>query len=480
MKRRLGEERKKHEFIVNMLKKEIFRLQELSESQQDQLLELEEGTTHLTAELTEGHYLVESERKSHEVEVNILSRKVENTEKAAMRLEYSLKQVMKEKARSDEDHEKKNALIEKKAQAELSELKSKLQQVTDSLSDQSSLHSAEMLQLNELLKREREEHATLEGVAELVEKHADEMEEIKYKLRVTVEELHGQLNAKEQYADDLKQELEAREREEKSLSSKLDILYKKEADYKDQIAAFEVSDDKYKADVIKLENQMSQMKSNYRSKILTLSAEFNKNVESEIDTLQSLLEETVSICEDKVNELSKELSVLVSSLRDSDLSHANTVKSLLFDLDQSKRDINTLKEETDRVHSELKVSRDELVKLNESRDVALAVSGDDVSSRNIVVDADSGQVIISQEDMQRRDDMILEKEEMIHSLRWDLDTLKHRETDAKALCEKANQKLSEQEREIWQAREETKTLQRKMSILETKLKQLQNEVSTKI
>ena len=564
-------------------------------------------------------YLAMSRRESHEVELSIPSDNVENTENSAIRLEYNLEPVMRDDKRL-EDH-KENVTSVEKVQAELLKLKTKLMEITDSMSDQNSVHSPKMVQQKELLEKERQSIAQkLSGSAvEFEMKQAEEVDEIRYKFKTTVETLHEQLSASEKIADDFKEILVDRIREQKFLSSNLD-MYTRKTQYKDQITAFKVSIDKLENDAAKHKQEMSQMKFTYERKILKLSAELNNGVDlsdvatlqspnrrlstsSEItshgdiiskmqsqleklhkvldakassvvhedlevcllnlineilanvstlnselekikstgsieyisykqacskkdeelhnlraeikkhreamqnkteyvssaftggiDTLQGRLNETLNTWERKIDEASKKIVILIASLRDNDLQHANAAKSLLFDLHQSQHDINTLKKEINKSHSELLIYHAKVDKLNKSQDLltklkmvtddevnelkselelahqrgdmALAAS---VSSQNIKVDADSGQVIAEQEDTQIKDSLLLKKEEIISSLRAELESLKCTERHARSLEKEANKKLLENEREILEIKEETKMLQSQVEKIESKL-----------
>lgn len=516
-----------------MVKKEIFQHKEVSESQQDQQLDLEEKAAQVMAKLTE------KKRESHDVELNILSPQVENAEITDIRLEDDLEPMMKE------------------------------------------------------------------------------IEELLNKFRRTVQKLNEQLSASEKNADDLKETLAARTREQESLSSKLDVLYMRDTEYKDQIAAFEVNIVRLETDAIKLKEEMSRVKSTSRA--LALTAEFDKDVDfnaaaqsqsglpsissesfrhrdiicklqcqleklhkvlnskgasvdqdlegrlimdliqeflansstldteleknksarsvefsshkhasskkseelpnllaemkkqseavqtvqnktectssvisSKQDILQNKLDITFNTCESKMVEASKKLS-LISSIRGNSLQHQMAVKSLLFDLDQSQHEINTLQKEIDKINSEVESSPD---KLNKSQNrltkhnvaegeeveehksklepathrVDIPVAAASVSYRNIYVDAQ----VIEEEDPQTRDSLLLEKDETIYSLRRELESLKYTESQARILGEEVKQTLLEKEREVTEIRDETKMLRKQVE----GLSKLQNGVST--
>ena len=478
----MEEECKRSNGIIRKLKAEIFRLEEQNESQQDQLLNMEEKNSHLSAEITEAHYMVESERKSHEVEVNILTRKIDNAEQAVAELESESESLK-------EEHRNSIALLRKSSVAEVQDLRGQLAEVRAGYARESEQQATEMQHLKELLQRGKNELLkSSENYMELGEKHSEEMEAVRYKLRVTVEELHKQLNVKEKQVEELQVKLKAKEKEQESLSSTLDILHDKEEGYKSQMAVYEENECEYKTSVTRLEGEISQLLASYSRRMMSLRDEFNKGVSLECSTLQRQLEELACSCDSRLNEAQRKFATLVSCLKDNDLHHANAVKSLLFELHQSQRDINSLKDEADLLRCQLDISHSELEKMQNSRDVlqdfnkANEVEIEDLKSKLeqakrrrpiSLVEADSGQVISEQDDIQ-----LLES--TIHALRNEVESLKHAERCARHTGEEANRRVLEKDGELRQAREKTESLQRDVEGFESRLQNLQNEVRQKL
>ncbi len=479
------EEHRRNEEVIRKLREEIFRLEETTESQQDQLLDMEEKNSRLTEDVTEAQLTVERERNSHEVEVNILSRRIENVEKAAAELED-------ERDRLKDEHRNSTSALRARLMGEKQSLQDELVQVRASLTEQSEKQVAKIQTLKEILQKEQDQLLkSTESYTELGEKHSEEMEAIRYKLRVTVEELHEQLIKKEQHVESLEDKLTTMEREYESMSSSLDTFRDKEEKYRSQIAAYEESDCTHKTNVSKLEGEISQLLYSYSRQISSAKAEISRGLSSKFTSMQKQFEILICGCESKLKEAQRKFGMLVSCLKDQDLHHANDVKSLLFDLHQSQRDINALKDETELLRSELENSQNEMDKVKTSRDALMDINKaveeevEDLKSKLeqakrrrpiSLVEADSGQVITEQDDIQLRDSLLLEKESTIHCLRNEVESLKNAEKHARMSVEEANRKLLENQRELHQAREKTESLQREAQEFENKIKVLQSEV----
>lgn len=290
-------QRRKHEEIVTQLKQEIFRLEEFSESQQEQALKMEEEKSLALQRAKELQYEVESERKSHEVEVNILSRKLENSENDVTKLYRDLKQMTKERELIQQDHEARLLKVETKAEAKISALQNELLRANVTISEQSSLQS-ELSQVKERLETQKKEFVrkSSDALAKLEGKHMERTKTIKSKHDMIVKNLQKELNASEQREKNLRDQLD-------SSCSKLDIkakqihdLQSKAAVAKREILAFETSQGQYlsevsklQGDVAKLQVEISHMKSAataYKNKISSLKAELQRGSEFE-DSLLS-------------------------------------------------------------------------------------------------------------------------------------------------------------------------------------------------
>jgi len=440
-------------------------------------------------EINEVQYTLDSERKCHEVDENIRSNEIHNTKSAAAKLEM-------EKKRLEEEHEQSIAKLRKASKAEVQELQAELAQIRASLTEQSEQQVAEIQHLKECLQKEQEQLLrSSESYTELGEKHSEELEAVRYKLRGTVEELHDQLNKKEKIMEELQGKLEVKENEKASLSSTLDILQNREEEYRSQISVYESSKSEYKSSIARLEQKITQLLASYSLQMVTLRTELSRGMNQECSTLQEQLEKLVASCEVKLGEAQKNFTRLVSSLKDNDLHHANAIKTLLFDLHQSQREINTLKDETDLLRSELDTSHSEFDKLKKARDTLhnantamekdmedLKLKLDQAKHRRPIslVEADSGQVITEQDEEQLRDNILHEKESTIHTLRNEVESLKHAERHARVAAEEASRKVLEKEKELRQAKERAELLQKDMESFEIKVYQLQKEVRVSI
>lgn len=290
----LGIQRIKHEEIVTRLKQEIFQLEEFSESQQEQALKMEEEKSLAVQRSKELQYEVESERKSHEVEVNILSRKLENAEGDVTKLNRDLEQMTKERELIQQDYEVRLLNVEKKAETEISALRNELLHVNVTISEQSSLQ-LELSQIKERLETQKKEFVrkSSDALAKLEGKHMERTKTIKSKHEVIVKEL----NACEQRETDLRDQLDSRSSELDTKAKKIHNLQTEAAAAKLEKTAFEISRDQYlsevsklQANVNKLQVEISHMKSAaiaYKNKISSLKAELQKD--SEFEDLSSLL-----------------------------------------------------------------------------------------------------------------------------------------------------------------------------------------------
>lgn len=630
----MANERIKHQEIVTQLKEEIFRLEEFSESQQEQALKIEEEKSQISDQLKKLKYELESERKSHEVEVNILSCKIENTERDVTKLESDLKVLNEEQRLLQQNYESKLSSAEKNAELKIFALQSEIQSISSNISEQSVLQS-ELLQIKKQLEREKQKSS--HALAKLEIKHLQETEAIKTKHNTLVEKLHEELSAFEEREKNLKQKLDSSSSELEVIASQLQSLHKKETAFKKQISAFQGSEAKYrtevsqlKSDVTKLQGEISHMKSAavaYKNKISSLKAELQRDSEldvllqsssrrssstsessrydeiitkmriqleelqkvlesksgsnehdgerhpaaelinklitnssalnaevlrmrqgisaerlshlqvcsqkdeilhklqaekekqsslikrlavdisedisSQMSTLQTNCGQSIFGCRVKLDEALLKLASIGKALKDRDHRHASALDTLFSDLDHSHNEISNYKEEINRLQLELEVShqsldesQDQLTRLHsdkeaETDDLKLqleqalkqtkspdSVPSDIVSSRNVKVDADSGQVIAEHEDSQTRDEVLLQKEETIHKLKDEIEQLKLSERHMKLMNEEANRKVAEKEWDVKQTQQAVNSLQRKSKELETKLDQQEHEVTT--
>lgn len=289
---------KKHEEIVTQLKQEIFRLEEFSESQQELSLKLEEEKSQVSEELKEMKYELESERKSHEVEVNILSRKLENAENDVTKLESDLKCMYDERRLLQGKYKAELTHAEKSALLKISALKSKLEQMSSVISDQST-QQAELLQLKENLVRQKEVliQQSSDDIAKLEKTHLEQTQAIKSKHNAIVEELRKELKDFELRETELKDKLESREKELEAITNQVTGLSENETVYRGRISSLEANEVKYlsevsqlKTDVAKLQKDNSHMKSvavTYKNKISSLKAELQREAEFADISLQS-------------------------------------------------------------------------------------------------------------------------------------------------------------------------------------------------
>lgn len=280
------------------MKQEIFRLEEFSESQQEQALKMEEEKALAVQRSKELQYEVESERKSHEVEVNILSRKLENAENDAAKLDQDLKQMTKEQSLIRQDYEAQLLKAEKKAEAEIYALRNELLHANATISEHSSLQS-EFAQMKEKLETQKKEfiRKSSDALAKLEGKHMEQTKAVKLKHNAVVENLQKELNVCKHRAKNLQEKLERSSSELEANAIEIQNLHMAKSAAEKEISALEASQDQYvievselQANVAKLQAEISHMKSAavvYKNKISSLKAELQK--ESEFEDLGSLL-----------------------------------------------------------------------------------------------------------------------------------------------------------------------------------------------
>ncbi len=287
----LDVERRKHQEVVAQLRKENSRLEEFAESQQDLALKLEEEKSQVTGLLKELKYEIESERKSHEVEVNILSRKLENAENEVAKLETELTE---ERRLLQEDYEVKFLSARAKAESKISALQNDLQLA---ITDINTLQK-EIAELKGKLESQKKEslRKSSNAIALLEGKHKEQSKAIREKHAAVVEKFQEKMNAFIKREKSMKEKLEKSNGEVNVLLDQLHDLREKETGYENQISTLEASKERYlsevsqlKTDVNKLQGEISQMKTAavaYKNKISSLKAELQK--ESEFDDYLSL------------------------------------------------------------------------------------------------------------------------------------------------------------------------------------------------
>ncbi len=271
----LDEERKKHQEVVDQLKSQLFRLEEFSENQQDQVLKLEEENASIKRKWTDKHYSLESERKSHEVEVNILSRKLDNAENELAKLESDMKNTHESSLLLESKvADLKRHLFEK--ELEFSSLSVQLQTVTGDF------------------QRQRKEitQKSLDDLSELEVKNAAQIKEIELNHDGQVKKLLREQSASECHEMLLKDKLEDSSNKREVLASELRNLSEKETACRGLIEALQAKELEYISEVSGLKNDISilqgRMKSVtavYKSKLSSLKAEVRR--ENDLDDFMS-------------------------------------------------------------------------------------------------------------------------------------------------------------------------------------------------
>lgn len=279
-------QRSKHEEIVSQLKKDIFRLEEFSDSQQEQALKMEEEKAMAVKGMKELKYEVESERQSHEVEVNILSRKLENAENDTIKLE---RQMAEERKLIRDGYDAKLLAAEKEAESKISALQDEL---VDVKADQTSLQS-QLSQTEEKLVNQKKEfiRKSSDALAKLEGKHMEKTRATKAKHKTEVEKLHEEIIGCERRERKLQFQLDSSSSKLETQVIQLRDLQLNEADYRRAISALETSEAQHlselsnlQANVSKLQEDITHMKSAavaYKNKISSLNEELQKEAEFE-------------------------------------------------------------------------------------------------------------------------------------------------------------------------------------------------------
>lgn len=292
---RLDLQQRKHEEIVTQLKQEIFRLEEFSESQQEQALKMEEEKAMVIKSLKALKYEIESERQSHDVEVNILSRKLENAENDVAKISKDLKRIAEERKLIQEDYEAQLSRAERKAESKISTLQSKLQ---DANAEHSSLQ-LKLSQLKEKLETQKKEfiRKSSDALAKLESKHIEQTKATRSKHKIIVENLHQELHAREEREKKLRDKLDNSSDELEAKVGQFQDMQIKEVAYKRKILAFETTEGQYinevselQGNITKLQAEISHMKSAavaYRSRISDLKAEFQKDSDFNYSSLSN-------------------------------------------------------------------------------------------------------------------------------------------------------------------------------------------------
>ena len=286
----LDQQKKEHDGIVAELKQEISRLEAFSESQQEEALKLEEEKSQVLIELRELKYELESERKSHEVEVNILSRKIDNAENDVAKLDNEMRQMAKEKRLFQERSKAELLEVEKKAESEIAAFETELLHSKVTISDQ----QAELLQMKDKLDNQKKEflRKSSDALAKLESKHMEQTKAIKAQNRATLEKLHEEINAYRQKLKCFEDMLESKNDELETKASQLQAIKQKEAQYERKISALETTEVEYQnevaklqASVIKLQEEIVQRKATvaaYKHRISDLRAELQKDADDYI------------------------------------------------------------------------------------------------------------------------------------------------------------------------------------------------------
>ena len=454
------EERRKYEETIVQLKQENSRLELFAESQQEQVLKIEEEKSVVVEELRELKYELESERRSHEVEVNILSRKLENVEDDVTKLDDDLKRLDEERKQILKDCEEKLLKSSRIAKSEISALQSELQHASSNITalqfELSKTKDKLDLQKKEFLRK------SSDALLKLESKHNEQTKVMKAKNSATIELLHTQITASEQREKDLNSELDCRKSKLEATEDQLHDLQIKEGEYKERIATLQACEMQHLGDVLELQTKVtnlqgealhfrnSQAEQDRLTKKVTM--DMSEGLTSQISSLRSNCDKSIFGFRNKLDKVILKLATISNSMKDKDFQHVSM-------LDYYKAEISQLQQDLETAHHNLDRDK-EMEELRSKLEQALKrESSDTVSSpRYIKVDAGSGQVISDPDEDE------LQKEETIRSLLCEIEQLKQAERQAKIASEDASRRLLEREMEMALIRKNVESLQSKLEL----------------
>lgn len=449
------EERRKYEEVITQLKQDNNRLEKFAERQQEQVLKIEEEKSVVAEELKELKYELESERRSHEVEVNILSRKLENVENDVTRLDGDLTRLDEERKQILKDCEEKLLKSAKIAESEISALQSELQHASSNI----KVLQSELSKTKEKLDLQKKEflRKSSDALLKLESKHNEQTKVIKAKNSAAIEHLHIQITASEQREKDLKSELDCRKSELEARGDQLHDLQIKEGGYKDRIATLQACEIQHLRGVSQLQTKVTQLQgeasylqnSQAEQDRLTkkVAMDMSESLTSQISSLRSNCDKSIFGFRNKLDKVLLKLATISNSVKDKDFQHVCM-------LDYYKAEISQLQQDLETAHHNLDRDK-EMEELRSKLEQALKRESSDTVSgpRYIKVDAGSGQVISDPDEDE------LQKEETIHSLLREIEQLKQAERQAKIAGEDASRRLLEKEMEIELTRKNVESLQ---------------------
>ena len=313
-------EKRKNAEIVAELKKEIFRLEEFAENQQEHALTLEEEKSQIADELKELRYEIESERRSHEVEVNILSRKIDNAENCAKKLESSLEQLNMDYMQCKQDCEMKISNAEKKAELEKSSLNSELQYLS---SDRSALQS-ELVQMKQQSKIQKQYmiQKSSEAMSKLESKYSQQTNALKLKHDTAMQKLNMEIDALRQREESLQRRLDCCTKE---LEEHTGQLHTRESAFQQQISVYEASEIQYQNEISHLSDKVSRLQGEvlqmmtaatmYRDQISSLKEKLQEDSELEISWATPLNSRSLSSSPESSTEIITKMKVQLGELQ---------------------------------------------------------------------------------------------------------------------------------------------------------------------
>lgn len=444
------EERRKYDEVIAQLKQDLNRLEKFAENQQEQVLKIEEEKSVVAKELKELKYELESERRSHEVEVNILSRKLENVENDVTKLDGDLKRLDEEQKQILKDCEEKLLKSAKIAKSEISALQSELQHASSDL----TILQSELSKTKEKLDLQKKEflRKSSDALLKLESKHNEQTKVVRAKNSATTEHFHTRITASEQREKDLKSELDCRKSELETRGGQLHDLQIKEGEYKERISTLQACEIQHLGEVSQLQTKVTNLQgeaSHLRNTqeeqdrlTKKITMDMSKGLTNQISSLRSNCDKSIFGFRNKLDEVLLKLATIINSLNDKDFQHVCMLDYYKAEISQLQQDLETAYHR-DKEMEELRSKLEQALK-RESSDMVS-------SPRYIKVDAGSGQVISDPDEDE------LQKEDTIR----EIEQLKQAEREAKIASEDASRRLLEKEMEMELTKKNAECLQSK-------------------
>ena len=251
---------------------------------------------------------------------------------------------------------------------------------------------------------------------------------------------------------------------------------------------------------------------NEKKEVQSLALASARDVFGQMSRFKDSSSEALSDYKVRIETVATKLSTICTALKGRDEKHSGALEDMISDLDHSRVECDSYREEIDRLKLELDESHKNYEDLNQSRDAILEVKQAEVGhlhdklpispqadTQSVAentsiaqaqhtqpsqpdrrrVDEESGQIFHNQGEADvhspRESALLMQREEEIHDLKEELDRTRRLERQARTRIEEVELQMANKEQILQEKEEEAESREKKIQELETELHSRVNE-----